>query len=221
MPAADVAGFITRRLPLSEVPDVAQIRLHLAGASSGLHRLAELVGEEFRTPYWPYVWAGGLVLARHLLRHPELAAGRRVLDLGTGSGLVAIAASKAGASAVEAIDPDPVALIAARLNAAANGAEIDFRLGDTASDPPPEVDLVCAGDVFYEPVLAEAALAFLVRCREAGAEVLIGDPWRADLPSEWLEVLADDEVRDFGEGSGRTRAAVFTLACRRPSPDRQ
>jgi predicted nicotinamide N-methyase len=134
-----------------------------------------------------------------------------VFDFGTGSGLAAIAARLAGARDVEAVDVDPVALAAAALNADANGAAISLRLGDPTADAAPDVDLVCAGDVFYGPEVAKASLAFLERCREAGARVLIGDPWRTDLPTRRLRAIERYAVRDFGDGAKQTEAAVFTL----------
>lgn len=207
----EVRAFIRAQFPLRPVPDVPEIRLHLAGPSSGLHRLAELVGDDFRTPYWAYPWAGGVVLARRILDHPDLVRGRRVLDLGTGGGLAAIAAALAGARAVEAVDIDPLALVAVELNAEANGAAVSPRLSDSAGREAPDVDLVCAGDVFYAPEVATASIALLERCRDAGAHVLIGDPWRADLPAGRLRVIERYAVRDFGDGTRPTEAAVFTL----------
>ena len=211
--APDVRGFISAQLPLSVVPDVPEIRLHLADAASGLRRLARRAGADFRTPYWAYVWAGGAALARHLLDHPGTVAGRRVFDLGTGSGLVAIAAGLAGASNVEAVDIDPLALVATELNAAANGVALSARLGGGAADdaPAPDADLVCAGDVFYDPAVARASMAFLERSRAAGVAVLIGDPARKDLPVERLRVVARYRVRDFGAETP-SDAAVFSLA---------
>jgi predicted nicotinamide N-methyase len=205
----DARAFIRERLPLQPVPDAPEVRLRLAGPSSGLHRLAELIGEGFGSPYWAFAWAGGAVLARHILDHPELVSGRRVLDLGTGSGLVAIAAALAGARRVEAVDIDPLALVAAELNAEANGASVLARPADPAA---PDVDVVCAGDVFYDTALAAQSLPYLERCREAGAAVLIGDPWRADLPRDRLKLVGRRAVRDFGDGTRPVEAAVFTLA---------
>ena len=119
--ALDPNAFIRANLPLVPVPTVPEIRLHRAQPSSGLWRLAEGAGRDFGVPYWAYPWPGGIVLARYILDHPEVVEGRRVLDLGAGSGLVAIAAAKAGAREVIATDIDPYAVPALRLNAAANG----------------------------------------------------------------------------------------------------
>jgi predicted nicotinamide N-methyase len=210
-PLPEAIRFVRTHLPLRPVADVTEVRLHLATAGSGLHRLADLVGDGFRAPYWAYPWAGGVALARHLLDRPELVRGARVLDLGTGSGLVAIAACLAGAREVDAVDIDPLAIAAAALNAEANGAALSPRLGDPTAEAVPDVDIVCAGDVFYGPEVAKASLAFLDRCHEAGVRVLIGDPWRADLPTRRLRVIERYAVRDFGDGASQTEAAVFAL----------
>lgn len=208
---ADVSAFIRARFPLRSVAEAPQIRLHLAGPASGLRRLAELVGDGFREPYWAWPWAGGVVLARYILDRPEIVRGRRVLDLGTGSGLVAIAAALAGARSVEAVDLDPLALVAVELNARANGVAVSPRLADPEALQAPGVDLVLAGDVFYGPEVARTTLTALERRRAAGADVLIGDPWRADLPEARLRLLERSAVRDFGDGTTQTEAAVFAL----------
>jgi len=203
----DVRAFIAARLPLQPPPDVPEVRLHLAEPRTGLHRLARQVGPSFGVPYWAFAWAGGVALARYVLDHPETVRGRRVLDFGTGGGLVAIAAAQAGAERVEAADLDPMALVAARMNADANGVVVATRLRAGASD----ADLICAGDVFYDLSAARASLAFLDERRAAGARVLIGDPWRVDLPTSRLRLIEGCAVRDFGGGKP-IRAGVFTLA---------
>lgn len=204
-------AFIQERLPLEPVPGVPEIRLHRAGPRSGLMRLAE-TDPDFGSPYWARPWGGGLALARHVLDHPELVAGRRVLDLGAGSGLVAIAAALAGAGEVRAVDVDPYAVTAARLNAAANGVSIEAAQADLLDLDPPDVDLMLVGDLFYDPGLATRVEAFLRRCRAAGIAVLIGDPFRAPLPAERLAVVAEYPVADFGDAEGAMRqAAVFEL----------
>ncbi|WP_346772417.1 50S ribosomal protein L11 methyltransferase [Chelativorans sp. AA-79] len=172
--------------------------LHHAGPRSGLSRLAER-DEDFGTPYWAYDWGGGLALARHILDNPEIVVGRRVLDLGAGSGIVAIAAMRAGAEEAIAADTDPYAIAAIDLNASANGVAIVPFRGDPTAAPPPAVDLVLVGDLFYDRSLAERVTIFLEQCLASNIEVLIGDPWRAFLPRTRLQLLADYPGPDFGD----------------------
>ncbi|MGY4397264.1 putative nicotinamide N-methyase [Sphingomonas sp. UYAg733] len=208
----EVEDFIRANLPLVPIPSIPEIRLYKAGPASGLWRLAEADELGFDTPYWAHYWGGGLALARHVLDRPEAVAGRSVLDLGTGSGIVAIAAAKAGARAVIAADVDRYAVVAARLNAVANSVVVKVVAGDLTLEPPPAVDLVLVGDLFYDAALARRVAAFLDRCLDAGIAVLIGDPWRDHLPRARLCRIADYDVAETGDGgSGRTKpAAVFS-----------
>src|SRR5690606_41947200 len=107
-------------LRLTPVPGVPEIRIHRATPSSGLRRFGE-ADSGFTAPYWAHWWGGGLGLARYLLDHPESVRGKRVLDLGAGSGLVGISAALAGAAHVAAADVDPYAIAVIPMNAAANG----------------------------------------------------------------------------------------------------
>jgi predicted nicotinamide N-methyase len=165
------------------------------------------------TPYWAYHWGGGLALARHILNHPEQVTGRTILDLGAGSGIVAIAAAKAGAKNVIAADIDRYAIAATGLNAAANGVAVTTFFGDLTFGVPPAVDVVLVGDLFYEGDLAERVTAFLDRCLAAKIEVLVGDPRRAFLPRTRLQFLAEYPGPDFGQASRdeQTRNAVFSF----------
>jgi predicted nicotinamide N-methyase len=207
----DLETFIQERLPLEPVPGVPEIRLHRAGPRSGLMRLAD-TDADFGSPYWARPWGGGLALARHVLDHPEVVAGKRVLDLGAGSGVVAIAAALAGAGQVRAVDVDPYAVTATRLNAAANGVTVEITQADLLGGDPPDVDLMLVGDLFYDPELATRVEAFLRRCLAAGVVVLIGDPFRAPLPAGRLAIVAEYPVADFGDANGAMRAAaVFEL----------
>jgi predicted nicotinamide N-methyase len=154
-----------------------------------------------------------MALARHILDQPGTVTGRRVLDLGAGSGLVAIAAAMAGASEVIAAEIDRYALAALGLNATANGVAIAIVGDDLTVGPPPLVDLVTAGDLFYERDLAERVNAFLDRCLAADIDVLIGDPGRAYLPRLRLCLLAEYPVPDVGEveDAAVKASAVFRL----------
>jgi len=226
-PRPDAQRFIRENTRLVPVRSLPEIRLHTAHQSTGLWRLGETDddGPEPPPPYWAFPWAGGMALARHILDRPETVAGRRVLDLGAGSGLVAIAAAKAGASAVIAAEIDRYAIAALGLNAAANGVAVAVIAHDVTAGPPPAVDLVAVGDLYYERELADRVTAFLDRCLAAGIEVLIGDPRRAYLPYERLRILAEYAVPDVGETEDESHttkpSAVFALEpeVALPSPD--
>lgn len=209
----DPAAFISANLPLASVPGLPEIRLHRAGPSSGLRRLGERDPQGFGSPYWAYPWAGGLALARHILDRPQTVAGRCVLDLGAGSGVVGIAAALSGAREVVASDIDPYARAVLALNAAANGVSFAAILGDLTTDAAlPTTDLVVVGDLFYAPALAGTVLAFLDRYLAAGAEVLVGDLGRAFLPRARLRQIAEYPVADFGDPAAALRSsAVFSL----------
>jgi len=200
-PAIDVSQFIRANFPLSPAPSVPEIVLHRAGPKSGLWRLAE-ADEAFGNPYWAYHWGGGLALARYVLDQPEVVAGRRVLDMGAGSGLVGIAAMKAGATSVLAVDVDPYAIAAIELNAEANGVALESMLGDLTLGEPPGVDVVLVGDLFYNEDLARRVTEFLDRCLARQIEVLVGDPWRATLPRGRLKLLKEYPGFDFGSSPG-------------------
>lgn len=209
----ELTAFIEANLPLAGVPSIPDVKLHMATPRSGLYRLAMTDDSDMAPPYWAYPWAGGAVLARYLFDHPEEMVGKHVVDLGTGSGLVAIAAMKCSAAHVLAVDIDAKAIAAARLNAEANDVVIETRLGDIIEDTPPAADIILAGDIFYDEALAERVLPFLERCRRAGLDVLIGDPGRVPLPTNSLVQIADYAVPDFGGAKGNSTAnsAVFRL----------
>jgi len=204
--------FIQANLPLLPVPFVPEIRLHKASPSSGLNRLADS-DEQFGSPYWAHYWAGGLALARYLIDHPALVAGRALLDLGTGSGIVAIAAFIAGAAHVTAADVDPYAIIATRLNAAANGVTVNASLGDPTLLPPTPVDVLAIGDLFYDRDTAARVLAFARAHAASGSLVLIGDPMRAHLPLTSLDEIARYAVSELtGVADPNAKAAcVYRL----------
>ncbi|MEO5756118.1 MAG: 50S ribosomal protein L11 methyltransferase [Mesorhizobium sp.] len=212
---------------IAPVPSIPEIRLYAPHPASGLRRLTESrqsldvdddtteAGDEPepQPPYWAYPWAGGAVLARYILDQPQTVKGRRVLDLGAGSGLVGIAAAKSGARSVIAAEIDRNGVAALGLNAAANGVALTVIARDITAGMPPEVDIVTAGDVFYARDVADRVMPFLDRCLAAGIEVLIGDPGRAYLPYQRLRLLAEYTVPDFGEtkDTARKPSGVFSL----------
>ncbi|QGN47816.1 class I SAM-dependent methyltransferase [Micromonospora sp. WMMD558] len=187
----DAPGAGLDRLCLVPTPFVPEVRLHLAeDPIVWWARMEAHAGRALPPPYWASVWAGGQALARHLLDHPELAAGRRVLDLATGSGLVGIAAALAGA-AVVANDVDPYAVAAVTVNARVNRVAVRATGQDLLDTAPTPVDLLVAGDVLYDAGMAARVLPFLRRAATAGAEVLVGDPGRGHRPPDGLVVVAD------------------------------
>ena len=165
------------------------IRHYAPTPQSGLSRLSD------GPPYWAYLWPGGAALIAHLAANPDLVRGRRVLDLGAGSGLVGIAAAVLGAQAVTASEVDPVAARVIALNAALNGVAV-AQVGDVLDGACPDVDLILVGDLFYAPDLAARVLGFLGRLN--GAAALVGDIGRADLPRARFRCLASYAVREVG-----------------------
>ncbi|MEU6074301.1 50S ribosomal protein L11 methyltransferase [Micromonospora sp. NPDC047074] len=189
------AAFVRLHASLTPVAFVPEVRLHQADDAIGLWELTE---GEFRSaqppPFWAFAWAGGQALARYVTDHPELVAGRRVLDLAAGSGLVAIAAARAGAAAVRAVEIDELAVAAVAVNAEANGVRVDAELGDILDGDAAGAEVVLAGDVFYSEAMTNRVLRFLLRAARSGARVLVGDPGRAFLPRDRFDELASYDV---------------------------
>ena len=187
--AAAAQTFIRANTKLLTPPLTPEIVLHLAEESLPIwQKTEEELGEmNIAPPFWAFAWAGGQALARYVLDNPGCVAGRRVLDLGSGSGLAAIAAAKAGAGAVLAADIDRMASAAVVLNAAANGVKIETTYADLLAGPPGAFGTILVGDLFYERALAERALAFLDAADAAGALILIGDPQRNYFPKGRFE----------------------------------
>ncbi|SCL18970.1 Predicted nicotinamide N-methyase [Micromonospora pallida] len=183
------------RLRLVPTPLVPEVRLHVAeDAILWWARMEAAAGHRLPAPYWASAWAGGQALARYLLDRPRVAAGRRVLDLASGSGLVAIAAALAGAARVRACDIDPYAVAAVDANARANRVAVDSTEADLLDTDGGDVDLLLAGDVFYDRPMADRVLPFLERVAGRGVDVLVGDPGRGHLPEGRLETLAVYQV---------------------------
>ena len=211
--------FIRDNTRLLAPPLVPEIRLHLAEESLPIWQKTEdELGEmNVPPPYWAFAWAGGQALARCLLDAPRLASGKRVLDLGTGSGLTAIAAMKAGAASMLAADIDAVSLIATELNAEANGVTVAVTAEDLLARAPDPYDVILVGDLFYEKALADHVLAYIEAATARGADVLIGDPQRNYFPRDRFQKIAEYHVpvtREL-EDSEIKRTAVWREAARR------
>ena len=220
-----MAELVQRETQPTRLPYPPEITLRLAVETAPLWQKIERdLKLRYGPPYWAVAWAGGLALARHVIDHPALVAGRRVLDFAAGSGIVGIAAAKAGAAVVAASDVDPLAVIAISLNADLNGVAIEANVDDLmpadSGFDPAAFDVVLVGDIFYTPDLAARAIAFLSRCCAAGCAVLIGDPGRADLPVDRLEkvdsyeVLVTRDCQFFGaqpQGASRQDASGLDL----------
>ena len=168
---------------------VPEVQLYLAEDPIVLRARLEAQTTRRLASFWANAWVGGQAVARYLLDHPDVVAGRRVLDVASGSGLVAIAAALAGAAAVTANDIDPYALAAVTMNARANSVAVDVRAGDLLDSSGEDAEVVLAGDVFYSPELAGRMLAFLERAAARGARVLVGDPGRDHVPRHRLQVV--------------------------------
>ena len=205
-------AFILAHTRLQAPPHAPELRLHLADEVTPIWRMTEeeLGALGLPPPFWAFAWAGGQALARWLLDHPEEVRGRRVLDFATGSGLVAVAAMRAGAASALGADIDGFCEAAVALNASANGVRVAFTAADLLdAEPPSDADLVCAGDIAYEQPLAGRVRAWLRAARAGGARVLVGDPGRTYFdPSGWTRLaeyrvpttreLEDQEVKRTG-----------------------
>jgi predicted nicotinamide N-methyase len=211
---SDIPAFIrenTRVLAPSHVPE---LQLYLADDAVSLWQLTEeQLGElGLPPPFWAFAWAGGQALARYVLDHPEIVRGQSVLDVASGSGLVAIAAMKAGATSALAIDIDAFASHAAILNAELNSVAVQTSDADPVGQPT-DAEIILVGDLFYDRDLAPRVLDWLITQQNAGKRVLIGDPGRTYLPRDKLEQIAayDIPVTRALEDAEVKRAAVWKL----------
>lgn len=192
----DAARFIRANTAIAAPPLVPEIQLHLATEVTPIWQATEetLARNDLPPPFWAFAWAGGQALARYLLDHPETVAGREILDFGSGSGLVAIAAARAGAARVTAAEIDPFATTAIALNASLNAVEIDVISKDLTASNPAGWPVVTAGDICYEQPMADRAVEWLRRLAGNGNLVLLGDPGRTYLPTRGLCELAHYQV---------------------------
>jgi predicted nicotinamide N-methyase len=190
----DPEAFVRRHTAQGQAALVPELSLWLASDITPIWQATEdwLAAENIAPPFWAFAWPGGQATARHLLDHPGLAAGRRVLDFAAGGGIAALAAARAGAASVEANEIDPLATVAIGLNAAANGLAVIPVLGDLVGAPC-RWDLILAGDVCYEAPMTRRILPWL-NDLAATAEVWLADPGRAYLPTTGLETLAAYDV---------------------------
>ncbi|AKT39265.1 class I SAM-dependent methyltransferase [Chondromyces crocatus] len=231
---ARAAAFIVRQTEIVAPPLVPELRLHLATEVTPLWYATErelqqlglgmlssgTEGEPLSSgtippPYWAFAWAGGQALARHVLDHPQLVAGRRVLDFAAGSGLVALAAAKAGAAFVTAADIDPFAGVAIAMNAALNGETIATQLDDlTTSEADVGWEVILAGDVCYDREMAARVIPWLRACARRGVTVLFGDPGRSYCPDAGVVELGRHAVPTSLDLEGREALETRILQLR-------
>ncbi|HVA14572.1 MAG TPA: methyltransferase [Stellaceae bacterium] len=190
-PGTEAAAFVRVNTAIETPSLVPEIKLHLASAVTPLWHATEaiLAQTQLPPPYWAFAWPGGQALARHLLDHPELVAGKTVLDFGAGSGIVSIAAKKAAASRIVAAEIDRFAVAAISLNAALNDVAVDIESADAIGSAG-DWDVILVGDMCYERPLADRLVPWLRGLAARGAIVLLGDPGRAYLPEEGLSEIA-------------------------------
>jgi predicted nicotinamide N-methyase len=214
-PAA-AAEFIRRNTVAERPPAVPEVALHLGSEITPLWEMTEKEMNDtgLPPPFWAFAWAGGQAISRYLIDHPAEVRGRTVLDIASGSGLVAIAALIAGARSALAADTDPMCAAAVAVNAAANGVHVEFCGEDLLGGPVPGVDVITAGDVCYERAMTYRMMRWLRAAHEQGVRVLLGDPGRTYLPGEGLIELAVYDVPTTPEieQDDTRRTGVFTFA---------
>ncbi len=211
----DRAAFIRANTAVLSPPLVPELRLHLAHEAVPLWMKTEEELDEIGLPppFWAFAWAGGQALSRYVTDNPACVRGLTVLDLASGSGMVAIAAARAGAAHVTASDIDAFAVVSMTMNAGLNGVSLSAAGTDLLEHPPGAFSVILVGDLFYEKNIAARALAWLRLAQANGARVLIGDPGRSYLPKDSLEKLAEYNVpvtRDL-EDAEIKRTAVWAL----------
>jgi predicted nicotinamide N-methyase len=197
----DPADFIRGNTALHEPPLVPEIKLHLATEIVPIWQMTEeeLERSGLPPPFWAFAWAGGQALARHILDNPSVTSGKSVLDFGSGSGLIGIAAAKSGGNPVLCADIDHFAVAAIEINAASNDVTLEATAEDLVGVENRGWDVILVGDMCYERPLAERIEAWLRRLAGEGVEVLIGDPGRTYLPKSGLEKIVSYAVKTTRE----------------------
>ncbi|MEJ8475787.1 class I SAM-dependent methyltransferase [Roseibium algae] len=211
----DPKAFIRKETRIKPVPHAEEIRLHLADEAMDLWQKTEdeLGALGLPPPFWAFAWAGGQALARYILDTPDIVRGKSVLDFASGSGLVGIAAMMAGAKSCHAVDIDPFALEAGRLNAPLNNVSVTFEQADITDRPLPDVNVVFCGDVFYDKTMADKVLSFIDKFLTNGTPVFVGDPGRSYLPNERLQHIETYFVPVVGalEDAEIKKTSVYSL----------
>jgi predicted nicotinamide N-methyase len=206
---------------VAQAPLVPEIQLHLAEQVVPLWQRTELcAGRPQAPPFWAFAWPGSQALARYLLDNPQTVERQRVLDLGAGGGLAALAAARAGAGRVTAIDVDPLAAVAQRLNAQLNGVQLETWTGDPTQSEPMDADVVLAGDVCYDRAQSPLITDWLWRTAGRGAAVLLADPGRAYAPIGEMYLLASYDVPTLFdlESCASRLTRLWRLGASRPHP---
>lgn len=201
MTSQDPAAFIRANTALHEPPLVPEVKLHLASEIVPIWQMTEeeLEKSGLPPPFWAFAWAGGQALSRYILDHPEIVRGKRVLDFGSGSGMIGIAAMKANATSVLAADIDIFSAASIRLNAEVNGVSLNVTTDDIVGSPNLGWDVILIGDMCYERPLAERIEKWVHSLVDGGATALIGDPGRTYLPKSGLEKLISYAVKTTRE----------------------